>query len=73
MILYGDEAAAILKQFDERPWGAEEIFEVNDELYLVAIRALLPYEASGGKDQLLPLIPDPNTVYDHMTMRCSTQ
>lgn len=71
MILSGDEARAVLKQFNDRPWGGENIFVINNERYLVAVRALLPYEESGGRDLSFPLIPDPNTKYSPIPVNCS--
>lgn len=71
IILAGDEAKAVLQQFDNRFWRGANVFKYNNERYLVAIRVLLPYERSGGSIESLPLIPDPGTRYLPTSMKCS--
>lgn len=70
MVLYGDEAKAVLKQFEDRPWGAEQVFVVNNIRYVFAVRVLLPYENSGSRDLSVPLIPDPKKEYQPISMSC---
>ena len=68
IILSGEESKRILEQFDNNPWGGLRIFVVNSESYLVAIRALLPYEEGGGISA--PLIPGPSIDYSPVPMNC---
>lgn len=68
IILSGEESKDILEQFNDKPWGGVTIFVLNGERYLITIRALLPFEESGGVTQ--PIIPDPNIMYSPVSMNC---
>jgi hypothetical protein len=68
IILVGEESKSVLEQFDNNPWSGPSIFEINGTSYLVAIRALLPYEESGGVSN--PLIPGPNAETMPISINC---
>lgn len=71
IILSGEESEKVFAQFDNNPWSGPQIFIVNGERYLLAIRALLPYEQSGGVAK--PTIPDPHINYLPLEMDCPNQ
>lgn len=73
LILTGTEARAMLVQFNDRAWGAENVFVLDDQRYVVAIRALLPYENGGGRDGERPSIPDPGAEHPPVARSCAVE
>jgi hypothetical protein len=71
IILSGEEREKVFTQFGNNPWSGPQIFIANGERYLLAIRALLPYEQSGGVAK--PIIPDPHINYSPLEIDCSNQ
>lgn len=68
IVLSGEESKDILEQFNNKPLGGPAIFIADGERYLIAIRALLPYEEGGGVTH--PLILDSNINRSPVPMSC---
>jgi hypothetical protein len=71
IIISGDEARAIFDTFDQDPWSGLQLFKEGETEYGVAIRALLPYETTGGSVNDMAHIPSPDTQVLSVTLSCS--
>ena len=70
IIVSGDEAQAIATMFDNDPWSGLKFFKDGNEEYGVAIRALLPYETTGGNVNKMAQIPSPEAHYSSVELSC---
>lgn len=71
----GAEAAALLALFDNDPWPGALTFEEDGRRYVVAIRALLPYESAEGVGGPMDIsaIPGPDVSSSTVRLHCSPE
>ncbi len=71
-VIEGENASALYDLFEGAPYPhTERIYSQNGQKYFVAVRALLPYETSGGQVGQSPVIPSPDLPIEPSQLTCS--
>lgn len=70
LILSGKQADAVFLALDQQAWSGLRIFHEGDVFYGIAIRALFPYESSGGNVSGMATIPSSTANSNSVEMSC---